>query len=63
MATISSLTEAREIAARTFATAPEWVLGVQVEMTFGTVEVDREGVVRLADEAPLWAAAEKLAVC
>jgi hypothetical protein len=45
---VQTLVEAREIAARTFATAPEWVVGVHVNMFFGEVVVDREGVVREA---------------
>jgi hypothetical protein len=45
---VATLTEAREIAARTFAAfAPGMVKAVHVEMTFGEVVVDEAGTVML----------------
>lgn len=44
-----SLAEAREIAAAVFATT-DFAVGVHVLMAFGEVVVDREGVVKLAED-------------
>jgi hypothetical protein len=48
-APVASLAEAREIAARVFAST-DFAVGVHVLMTFGEVVVDRDGVVKLAED-------------
>ena len=49
MAALTSLAEARTIAAQIMA-SDERMVGVHLMMSFGEVVVDREGVVRLAED-------------